>query len=295
MAEPWFKFFPMDFLFDTRVDGLSLEAQAILVRLWCLCWRDQFIPDDPKALARRAMVDPKPLIKNWNQLRVFFELVSEGLVSPRMERERACYTAVINKCRSGAAITNAKRWGNRSASESPSDNGASQPSNAEDVAQRSHTDTDTEEEVHYATAPCGIGVAEPLGLEAPEAPAKAKKARPVKSPKPETQRLDEILGGKGSQNFTRYWKFAGIWNPEKNPSPKALALEWNRTCAKENPKAVYLAALNYRERFEPPARPADETRFMKSPLAWLQEEGWKVELQAAEADMVSAVGGASHD
>jgi len=38
MAEhPWFKFYAADFLMDEKVHKLPPEAQALLVRMWCIC------------------------------------------------------------------------------------------------------------------------------------------------------------------------------------------------------------------------------------------------------------------
>jgi hypothetical protein len=41
---PWFKFYASDFLLDSKVDSLPLEAQAILVRMWSVIWIDGKIP-----------------------------------------------------------------------------------------------------------------------------------------------------------------------------------------------------------------------------------------------------------
>ena len=120
---------------------------------------------------------------------------------------------------------------------------------------------------------------------APERPE--KKPVKVKTPKiekikPEDESLDSILGGRDSQNYVRFWKFASIWPKDRNPGPKSLARAWNAACAKDEPVNIYHGALNYRDGFLPPRRDKDETQFMKAPLTWLQEEGWQAQLDTRE-------------
>lgn len=123
MPRPWFKFYPADYLLDARVDALSLEAQGILVRLWCLCARDGGIPDDRKVVARRAGIQPKTLGKYWDDLRCYFRLESTDqsgdqsadhpginreiqtglLVSDRMIRENSEYMQICEKRRTSGS------------------------------------------------------------------------------------------------------------------------------------------------------------------------------------------------
>ena len=49
---PWFKFWATDFLTDPDVDELSLEAQGLLLRMWCVCSQRGNIPEDPEEIAR---------------------------------------------------------------------------------------------------------------------------------------------------------------------------------------------------------------------------------------------------
>jgi hypothetical protein len=112
-------------------------------------------------------------------------------------------------------------------------------------------------------------------------PVKVKTPKP-KDPKPEEETLDAILGGRDSQNCVRFWKFAGIWPKDRNPGPKSLARAWNVACTMDEPVNIYHGALNYRDGFLPPKREKDETQFMKAPLAWLQEEGWRAQIETKE-------------
>lgn len=163
--QPWFKFYAADYLLDSDVDRLPLEAQAILVRLWCLAWRDGFIPVDLPVLARRTQVDLKVLRRHFHALAAFFpDACHEGLQSRRMESERQASLSDSEARRRGAATTNAKRWGQRQPSESPSDRSATTERVAERVGQRvadeSVSESDSEVLVPPPTPPVG---GEPAG------------------------------------------------------------------------------------------------------------------------------------
>ena len=99
----WFKFFGSEYLLDADVDSLPLEAQGILVRLWCLCSRDGVIPDDPKTLARRVAVEFSTMRKHWESLRKFFDVQEDGLHSSRMEDESKQYEEKCQKLRDRAS------------------------------------------------------------------------------------------------------------------------------------------------------------------------------------------------
>ena len=128
-----------------------------------------------------------------------------------------------------------------------------------------------------ATAPASAPEGEQV-----EKPKKPKREKPAKPKKPEDQSLEQILGGKGSQTWERFWKTLNVWPRDKNPAPKTTALAWLKACEKADAKNIYVAALHYRDQFLPPIREADETHFMRSPVVWLNEEGWNTELQALE-------------
>lgn len=152
MADPWFKFYAADYLLDEQVDLLPLEAQGILIRLWCLCWRSGSIPDAPDTLALRSKVDARSMRKHWPTLRTFFIVGQDGLVSERMERERTESKAMTEARRIGAQKTNEKRWGKRSESDAE----VSRPVVAERVAERSVSESESESETTTPT-PSGPG------------------------------------------------------------------------------------------------------------------------------------------
>lgn len=153
--DPWFKFYASDYLLDAGVDSLPLEAQAILVRLWCLVWRDQFLKDDPDTLARRAVVDVRAMRKHWPALRSFFIETPDGLVSDRMEKERTESRATSESRRLGAQKTNEKRWGKRVAEVSPTDRSAIAQRPIERIAEVSLSESESDTEITTPLPPKG--------------------------------------------------------------------------------------------------------------------------------------------
>lgn len=111
----------------------------------------------------------------------------------------------------------------------------------------------------------------------PPTPPRGKpRPKPAAAPEPS---LEEILGGKGSKNWERYWKLAQLWPSEKNPAPKRSARAFLKAMEQMQGKepAVYWAAQAYREKHEDPTGRDDRTRFMKLFETWLAEEGWQAE------------------
>jgi uncharacterized protein YdaU (DUF1376 family) len=89
MAEqPWFKFYATDFLLDPDVDSIPLEAQAVLLRMWCLCNIDGFCPAEPEEIARKTRLSFPVVAKHCEQLTPFFELADGRLYSRRMQEEK---------------------------------------------------------------------------------------------------------------------------------------------------------------------------------------------------------------
>jgi uncharacterized protein YdaU (DUF1376 family) len=89
MAEqPWFKFYATDYLLDPDVDSIPLEAQAVLLRMWCLCNIDGFCPVEPEEIARKARLSFQVVAKHSEQLTPFFELRDGRLYSRRMQEEK---------------------------------------------------------------------------------------------------------------------------------------------------------------------------------------------------------------
>jgi hypothetical protein len=121
MPDPWFKFYSTEFLLDARVNALTLQEQAIVVRMWCVCHQTGAIPDDPVALARLIGVSPKTLRSCWDHVRMMFTSSPDhaGMIrSSRLDDERMRSEVKRKRQSEGANKTNDLRWGggNRSAS-----------------------------------------------------------------------------------------------------------------------------------------------------------------------------------
>lgn len=159
--DPWFKFYAADYLLDEEVDMIPLEAQGILVRLWCLCWRSPVIPASPEILATRTKVDLRTMKKHWACLQAFFAPVEGGLMSRRLEKERAESQAKSEAHRFGAQKTNEKRWAKRSLSDSPSEDIATGEIITKRLAQRvaevSPSESESESEKNNPLPPLGAG------------------------------------------------------------------------------------------------------------------------------------------
>lgn len=100
---PWWKFFAADYLMDPGVDALPLEAQGILVRMWCVMWIEGEIPDDPAQIARKCRIEHLHVQMHMQKLCKFFTRTEQGmLISVRMEKARS-KSGLISVIRSKAA------------------------------------------------------------------------------------------------------------------------------------------------------------------------------------------------
>ena len=104
--EPWFKFWATDYLTDPDVDELSLEAQGLLVRMWCVCSQRGNIPNDPEEIGRLTRCKLQSVSRCYPQCKRFFKLRGGFLISERMELEKA---------KSETARANAEKRYNRKA------------------------------------------------------------------------------------------------------------------------------------------------------------------------------------
>lgn len=115
----WFPLYCLEFLMDPHVTGLDLEAQAILVRMWCLVAREH-VPDDPAAVARIGNMPVSRVELYWSDVRRFFQKDEDGnLYSKRLDRELEVFRAKIERHRIGAMKTNSKRWGDNYVPKTP--------------------------------------------------------------------------------------------------------------------------------------------------------------------------------
>lgn len=86
---PAFQFYPKDFLSDSNVLRMSMEARGIYITLLSLAWLDGAVPVDPTELARLVNLPDKQFAKVWPSIRVCFQERDGQLVQPRLEAERA--------------------------------------------------------------------------------------------------------------------------------------------------------------------------------------------------------------
>lgn len=129
-SEPWFKFYAADFLVDAAVDSLPLEAQAILLRMWCLCHIDGSCPAEPKEIARKTRLSVESVVEHLEELSRFFDLRDGRLYSRRMEVEKAkSETARRNGQKRGEQIRSANRSADGSADCSAQSQSQSQDQN----------------------------------------------------------------------------------------------------------------------------------------------------------------------
>lgn len=89
----YFKFFAREFLTSKEVRELSLEHQAVLIRLWCVCCLEGVLPTDLEELSIVSGVK-QTLLRSFERslqqpFQRFFQRDANGsMFSPRMERER---------------------------------------------------------------------------------------------------------------------------------------------------------------------------------------------------------------
>jgi hypothetical protein len=145
---PWFKFYATDYFMDADVDDLPLEAQAILVRMWCICWIEGELPSDIAKLSRKLRIEHLHMQKHMQTLSKFFSSTEHGmLISPRMEKERT-HSELVSKVRSHAAkIKNLKQV---SAFAGANDTAKDQ---AKPPAKTVLSDTDTDTDIRTNTKP----------------------------------------------------------------------------------------------------------------------------------------------
>jgi uncharacterized protein YdaU (DUF1376 family) len=104
---PWFKFYASDYILDSKVDALPLEAQAILVRMWAVIWIDGGIPCDAKIISRLCRIDLPSVQKHMQNLMQMFHKDASGFLhSKRMETEMSKYGQIQESRKHAAEV----RW-----------------------------------------------------------------------------------------------------------------------------------------------------------------------------------------
>lgn len=288
MGAPWFKVYSKELLSDSKIMRLEDDQFGKLVKLWAFANEDGHIPAAPEDLRKLLHVSLKEMKKHMDWVLRFFVPSPEhpeNLISLRLRAEQDAYELKCQTLRENGTKGGRPRKPEGKPDGLPKGSPEAKP-DGEPKPKPDKTEVGSgkkEKEVHATRV--ADASAPPLQAAGGVEVGKPKKPTRVKAPKPlnpEDKTLEEILEGKGSQTWDRFWKTVGAWNRDKIPSPKRVARAWLAACLKADPKLIYLAALHYRDEFLPPIRSADETRFMKSPLEWLEQEAWNVELQAME-------------
>lgn len=85
---PWFKFYAADYLVDPGVDSVPREAEALLIRIWCICHIEGSCPADAEELARKTRCSLQYVLQCKRHCEPLFELQDARLYSRRMEAEK---------------------------------------------------------------------------------------------------------------------------------------------------------------------------------------------------------------
>lgn len=100
---PRMDWYPQDYLADRRVALMTLEQRGAYTDLLWREWLDGPLPTDHRELARLLGVTPAVFRRVWKRVGECFEEVDEGLVNPRLERERKVQTEIREEKRRSAS------------------------------------------------------------------------------------------------------------------------------------------------------------------------------------------------
>ena len=267
---PWYRWNPTQWQGSRKVQRMTWGERGLYRELMDECWIKGSVPSSVEGVAELFGADPDEVAILLPKIIRCFVVTNGSMYSEFVETVRT----EMDEMRLANQQNARKRW-----DEVAKRRNAGKCDGIENDATASKTMRveKSREEKRESTVPA-----------APERPA--KKPLKVKEPKPVQVEpsLDEILGGHDSKNCERFWKFAGIWPKDRNPGPKSLARAWNAACLTDEPVNIYHGALIYRDGFLPPKREKDETQFMKAPLAWLTEEGWRAQINELPTEVAHA-------
>lgn len=124
---PAFQFYPKDFLSDSNVLRMSMEARGVYITLLSLAWLDGAVPVEPSELARLVNLPDKQFAKVWPSVRVCFQERDGQLIQPRLEAERAKQADYRRRQSDRGASGADQRWRKHGASmaQASQDDGAS--------------------------------------------------------------------------------------------------------------------------------------------------------------------------
>jgi uncharacterized protein YdaU (DUF1376 family) len=131
-------FFPRDYLAATR--HLTLEERGAYTDLLWLQWESGPLPKSPERLARMIGCSPAEFTPIWAAIKPKFVEIEPGLINRRLEQHRDEARSRRDAKVHGAQITNGKRWGQMSLTESPSDSlSVSQTESLSESVSESHS------------------------------------------------------------------------------------------------------------------------------------------------------------
>ena len=119
MGAAWFKFFPKEYLTDSKVKMLTRIHRSMLIELWCYCSEDGSIPSDVESLAM-LLGEPANAVANaMKKLQQFFVVEGDRLVSSRLRSEAHAYEDKCQKLKQNASKGGFKKVANAIANASP--------------------------------------------------------------------------------------------------------------------------------------------------------------------------------
>lgn len=128
-ATPWMRFFPADYLADTR--RLTTEQHGAYLLLLMDSWTSGALPDDDAVLARVAGLDAERWARTRQAIAGYFQIADGQWVHARIEQEREHAQAYAQASSGRGKKAAAARWGKKKAEES-----AEKPANPVDNLQK---------------------------------------------------------------------------------------------------------------------------------------------------------------
>lgn len=258
---PWAKFFVGDYLLDPDIKRLSLAAQGIFIRLWCIYAREGHLPENLGDLAAVAGVSLKTLRSNWPGLHPLFVEEGSSRFGHRMRQAMAETHAHFTACRTAGSKGGLQRAENARCK-------SSLPPQALLQKTSKQPEEDKEKEVDKKIP------AEPIQ---PSGHLNRLRSRDAAISSAET--LESILdGGKGTLKFEGYWRLvASMGGSVKNPKPKTTARLYSQALLQDevNIASIQGAAEAYAGGFK-----RTDQRYMVQLEKWLEQGGYLAQAPA---------------
>lgn len=86
---PAFSFYPKDWLSDSNVKAMSIDAKGAYIELLSIYWLEDGLPADTDRLSRLVGISPAKFRHLWPLIEPCFSVKGSRLVQKRLERERA--------------------------------------------------------------------------------------------------------------------------------------------------------------------------------------------------------------